>query len=54
MENTEVKMLDLVRLTVNMLRTNYISSNLAGYMRKMLRRIDKIELALLLQPLFEY
>jgi len=54
MENAEVKMSDITRLTVNMLKTNYISSNLAGYMRKLLRRTDKTELALLLSPMFEY
>lgn len=54
MENNEVKTLDLVRLTVNMLRTNYISNNLAGFLRRLIRRTNKIEMALLLQPIFEY
>jgi len=47
-------MIDLVRLTINMLKTNYISHNLNGFLRKLIRRTSKIEIALLLQPLFEY
>lgn len=47
-------MIDLVRLTVNMLKTNYISHNLSGFLKKLIRRTNKIEIALLLQPLFEY
>lgn len=53
-DNTVVQMIDLVRLTVNMLKTNYISQNLSGFLRKLIRRTNKIEIALLLQPLFEY
>jgi hypothetical protein len=49
-----VQMIDLVRLTVNMLKTNYISHNLNGFLKKLIRRTNKIEIALLLQPLFEY
>jgi hypothetical protein len=37
-----------------MLKTNYISSNLAGFIRKLIRRTNKLEIALLLQPLFDY
>lgn len=54
MDNPDVLMIDLVRLTVNMLKTNYIGSNLHGFLRKLIRRTNKIEIALLLQPLFEY
>ena len=52
--NTEVQMIDLVRLTVNMLKTNYISPSLGVFLKKLIRRTSKIEIALLLQPLFEY
>lgn len=54
MDNSSVQMVDLVRLTVNMLKTNYISHNLSGFLRKLIRRTNKIEIALLLQPLFDY
>lgn len=54
MDNNEVQMIDLVRLTINMLKTNYISQNLNGFIRKLIRRTNKIEIALLLQPLFDY
>jgi len=41
-------MIDLVRLTVNMLKTNYISNNLGLFLRKLIKRTEKIETALLL------
>ena len=41
-------MIDLVSLTVNMLKTNYISPSLSGFLRKLMRRTSKIEIALLL------
>jgi hypothetical protein len=53
-DNNVVQMIDLVRLTINMLKTNYISANLSGFIKKLFRRTNKIEIALLLQPLFEY
>ena len=37
-----------------MLKTNYISSNLSGFLRRLIRRTSRVEIALLLQPLFEY
>lgn len=46
--NTEVQMIDLVRLTVNMLKTNYISPSLGVFLKKLIRRTSKIEIALLL------
>ena len=54
MDCSVVQMIDLVRLTINMMKTNYISPNLNGFLRKLLRRINRFELALLLQPLFQY
>ncbi len=54
MENSSVQLIDLVRLTVNMLKTNSISSNLSGFLRRLIRRTSRVEIALLLQPLFEY
>lgn len=46
--NPEIKMLDLVRLTINMLKTNYISSNLSGFLKKLIRRTSREETAMLL------
>ena len=48
MENSSVQLIDLVRLTVNMLKTNYISSNLSGFLRRLIRRTSRVEIALLL------
>ena len=52
--NSTVSMVDLVRLTINMLRTNYISSNLGGFLRRILRRTSKNETAMILLKMFEY
>jgi hypothetical protein len=46
--NEKVKMFDLVRLTIGMLRTNYIAANLGTYLRKLFRLTTKEELACLL------
>jgi len=37
-----------------MLKTNYISSNLAPFIRKLMQRCTRLEIAMLLQKLFEY
>ena len=50
----EVETIDIVRLTINMLKTNYISSNLALFIRKLMARCSRLEIAMLLQRLFEY
>lgn len=52
--NTEVETIDIVRLTINMLKTNYISSNLGLFIRKLMQRCSKLEIAMLLQRLFDY
>jgi len=49
-----VKNLDLVRLTINMMKSNYIGKNLSGYLSKLIRRLSTEELAFMLQRLFEY
>ena len=49
-----VETIDIVRLTINMLKTNYISSNLALFVRKLMQRCSKLEIAMLLQRLFDY
>ena len=41
-------MLDMVRLTINMLKTNYIHENLGSYLFKLIRRISREELAMIL------
>ncbi len=48
LDNNVVQMIDLVRLTVNMLKTNYISHNLSGFPKQLIRRTNKTEIALLL------
>jgi hypothetical protein len=48
LDNNVVQMIDLVRLTVNMLKTNYISHNLSGFLKQLIRRTNKTEIALLL------
>lgn len=52
--NSSVESIDIVRLTINMLKTNYIANNLGQYIRKLMQRCTKIEIAMLLQRLFEY
>ena len=52
--NSSVESIDIVRLTINMLKTNYIANNLGQYIRKLMQRCSKIEIAMLLQRLFEY
>ena len=46
--------IDIVRLTINMMKTNYISGNLAQFIRKLLPRCTRVELAMIMQKLFEY
>lgn len=41
-------------MTINMLKTNYISSNLGLFIRKLMNRCTKLEIAMLLQRLFDY
>jgi len=52
--NEKLEMFDLVRLTIGMLRTNYIANNLGTYLKKLFRLTNKEQLACLLQRLFEY
>ena len=43
-----------MRITINMLKTNYISSNLGQFIRKIMARTSKLEIAMMLQRLHEY
>lgn len=52
--NSNVQTIDLVRITINMLKTNYISSNLGQFIRKIMARTSKLEIAMMLQRLHEY
>jgi hypothetical protein len=52
--NSNVEIIDIVRITINMLKTNYLASNLAQYIRKLMQRCSRIEIAMMLQRLFEY
>ena len=52
--NPRVKNMDLVRLTINMMKSNYIGKNLSGYLNKLIRRLSTEELAVMLQRLFDF
>jgi hypothetical protein len=52
--NMRVKNVDLVRLTINMMKSNYTSKNLSHYLNRLLRKLSTEELAVMLQRLFEY
>lgn len=52
--NSAVQTVDLVRLTINMLKTNYIASNLGQFIHKIMQRTSRIEIAMMLQRLHEY
>jgi len=49
-----VATIDLVRVTINLMKSNYMSDNLGAYLRKLMRRVSTTELALMLQRMFEY
>ena len=52
--NPRVKNMDLVRLTINMMKSNYIGKNLSVYLAKLLKRLSVEELGVILQRLFEF
>ena len=52
--NNNVQKIDLVRLTINMMKSSYSSDNLTQYLSLLIKKITKEELALMLQRLFEY
>lgn len=52
--NPKVKNMDLVSLTINMMKSNYIGKNLSNYLAKLIRRLTPEELAIMLQRLFEF
>jgi len=52
--NPRVKNIDLVRLTINMMKSNYIGKTLPTYLAKLLKRLSPEELAVMLQRLFEF
>lgn len=52
--NPRVENMDLVRLTINMMRSNYSGKSLSSYLAKLIRRLSTEELAVMLQRLFEY
>lgn len=52
--NLRVKNMDLVRLTINMMKSNYIGKNLQNYLTKLIKRLSQEELAIMLQKLFDY
>jgi hypothetical protein len=52
--NSRVENIDLVRITINMMKSSYNNENIGQFLKKLLRRINMTELALMLQRLFEY
>ena len=52
--NVKVQNMDLVRLTINMMKSNYSGKSLSSYLAKLIRRLSTDELAVMLQQLFEY
>ena len=52
--NSLVENLDLVIVTVNMMKSSYNNPNLAQYLNLLLKRISLEQLALILQRIFEY
>jgi hypothetical protein len=46
--NENVRMFDLVRLTISMLRTNYMAGNLSTFLQRLFKLANKEEIALLL------
>lgn len=52
--NTKVRNIDLVRLTINLLRSNYVGKDLSYFLSKLLKRISAEDLALILKKQFEY
>lgn len=52
--NPRVKNMDLVRLTINMMKSNYIGKTLSSYLSKLIKRLSTEELAVMLQRLFDF
>jgi len=52
--NPKVKNMDLVSLTINMMKSNYIGKNLSNFLAKLIRRLSSEELAVMVQRLFEF
>jgi len=46
--NTRVKNMDLLRLTINMMKSNYIGKNLSTYLNKLIKKLSTEELAVML------
>lgn len=46
--------LDLVRLTINMMKSNYIGKNLSQFLKNLIKRLSQEELAVMIQRLFEF
>jgi len=53
-ENPKVRKLDLVALTINMMKSNYIGKNLSQYLSRLIKKLTNEEIALMLQRLFDF
>ena len=47
-ENPKVRKLDLVALTINMMKSNYIGRNLSQYLSRLIKKLTNEEIALML------
>lgn len=52
--NPRVRNIDLVNLTVTMMKTNYTGKTLSNYLAKLIKRSSPDEVLILLKSLFEY
>jgi dsRNA-specific ribonuclease len=52
--NPRVQNIDLVRLTINMMKSNYVGKNLSHYLAKLIKRLSQEELGVILYRLFEF
>ena len=53
-DSSLVENIDLVIVTINMMKSSYNNENLAQYLNILLRRLNLEQLALILQRIFEY
>jgi len=52
--NPKLRMMDLVSLSINMMKSNFTGKNLGLYLNKLLKRLNNEEIAAMLQRLFDF
>jgi hypothetical protein len=50
----KVENIDLVRVTINMMKSSYVSDNLSQYLADLFKKCTLEQIALMIQRLFEY